>query len=58
MDKILDTAPEVSEFELQSCSFIHARTYTFGKSKNHLIPLAMDKIVPLLFFYNDGFDIE
>ena len=47
-----------SEFEFQSRYNVHFRTNTLGKLINSLIPPDMDKIVPLLFFYKDGFGIR
>ena len=46
----------VSEFELQSCYYVHF--HTLVKSMNPFIPLAMVLIVPLQFFDKDGFDIK
>ena len=44
-----------SEFELQSCYYVHFWTNTLGKGKNLLISPAMGKISPLQFFYKNGF---
>ena len=48
----------VDEFQLLSCYSIHFQTNILGKGMNPLIPLARDKIVPLLFFYTDEFSIK
>ena len=37
MAKVLDYGIIVSEFELQSCDYIHFRTNTLGKGMNPLI---------------------
>ena len=58
MAKVLDCGLEVSEFELQSCYYVHFRTNTFEKAMNPLILRAVGKIVSLLFFYKDGFGIK
>ena len=41
---VLDSKIVATEFELQSCYYVHFRTNTIGK--------AMGKIVPLLPFWN------
>ena len=48
----------VSEFELQSCYYVHFRTNTLGKGMNPLVLLAMGQIVALLFLSKDGFGIK
>ena len=35
--KVLDCGLEVSEFELQSCCYVHFQTNTFGKAMNPLV---------------------
>ena len=37
--KAMDSGIEASEFELQSCYYVHFRTNTLGKGMNPLIPL-------------------
>ena len=49
--KVPDCEIVVSEFELQSPYYVHVRTNTNGKDKNS------QDIIPLLFFYKDGFCI-
>ena len=39
--KAMDCGIVVSEFELQSCYYVHVRTNTLGKVMNHLILPAM-----------------
>ena len=58
MAKVLDCGLKVSNFERQLCYYIPFLTNTLEKGMNTLIPLAMGKIVPLLFFYKDGFGIK
>ena len=48
----------VHEFELQSRYYVLFRANTLGKGMNpHILP-AMGEIVPLLFFYGNGFGIK
>ena len=58
MVKAMDCGIVVSEFELQSRYFVHFRANTLGKGMNPIILPAMGWIVPLLFFYKDGFGIK
>ena len=58
MVKALDCRIVESEFELQSCYYVHFQTNTLGESINPFILLVMCKIVPLLFSENDGFGIK
>ena len=46
-----------SKFELQSRYNVPFRTNTIGKGMNLPIPSAMGKIIPLLFVYENDFDI-
>ena len=58
MVKAMDCGNVVSEFVLQSRYLVHFRANTLGKGMNpHILP-AMGKIVPLLFFYENDFDIK
>ena len=46
----------VNEFKFQSHYHVYFWSYTLGKGMNLLVlPLAMGKIVSLLFFFKDGF---
>ena len=56
--KAMDFGIAVSEFILQSRYYIYFRANTLGKDMNPLILLAMGYIVPLPFFYENGFDIK
>ena len=56
--KAIDCGIVVREFVLQSRYYVHFRANTLGKGMNPLILPAMDYIVPLLFFYENGFGIE
>ena len=58
MAKVLDCSVEVCEFELQLRYYIHFWNNALGKDISLLIPPAMGSIVPLLFFYRDGFGIK
>ena len=59
MDKVVDSSIEVSEFELQSCYYVHFQTNTLGKGMNSLVSSsAMVYIVPLLYFYKDSIGIK
>ena len=58
MANVLECDIVVSKFELQLHYYVHFRTNTFGKGMNPLIPLVMGLVVPLLFFYKDGFGIK
>ena len=55
---MLDSCVDVSEFLLQSYNCILFWTNTLGKSIYPFIPPAMGWILPLLFFYKDGFGIK
>ena len=57
MVKVLDGGRVLSEFELQSRYYVHFRTNTHGKGKNHLIFPAKGYIASLLFFSKDSFGI-
>ena len=54
----LDCNIIVSKFKLQSHYYVHFRTNTVRKGMKPFISLAMGWIIPLLFFYKDGFGIE
>ena len=45
----------LNEFELQSPYYVHFRTYVQGKGMKPLILPAIGYIVPILFYYKDGF---
>ena len=55
MANVLDSDILESQFELQSCSYIHFRTNTFVKGKS---PLNYPGMVSLLFFFKDGLGIK
>ena len=48
----------INEFELSWGSYDHFRTTILGKVRTPLFPTAVGYIVPLLFFYKDGFGIK
>ena len=48
----------VSEFELQSCYYVHFRLNIIEKDTNPLILLAMSQIVPPQFLDEDSFDMK
>ena len=54
---VLDSYIVVSEFELQSGNYVHFRTNTLEKGMNPFILQVMGEIVPLLFFFKNGFSI-
>ena len=56
--RVLKNGLEVSKFKLQSCYHFRIQINTFGKGINHLIQPNMGYIVPLLFFYKDGFGFK
>ena len=58
MVKAMNSGIVVSEFVLQSRYYVHFWTNTLGKGMNLLILSAMDWIVPLLFFKENGFGIK
>ncbi len=58
MVKAMDCGIVAREFVLQSRYYVHFRANTLGKGTNPLILPAMGKIVPLLFFYKNGFGIK
>ena len=58
MVKAMDCGIIVGEFVLQSRYYVHIRANTIGKGMNPLILPAMGKIVPLLFFLENGFGIK
>ena len=58
MVKAMDCRIVVSEFELQSCYYVHFQTNTLGKDMNLLILQAIGQIIPLLFFSKDGIGIK
>ena len=53
--KVLDYGLKISEFEFLSSYYVHFQTNTDRKFMNPFVPPAMGQIVPLLFFYKDGF---
>ena len=58
MVKAMDCGIVVSEFILRSRYYVHFRTNTFGKGMKPLILPSMGWIIPLLFFYENGFGIK
>ena len=54
---VLDCDLVESEFELQLRYYVHFQTNTIGKDMNPLVSLSMALILPLSFFYKDGFGI-
>ena len=58
MVKAMDCEIVVSEFDLQSCYYVHFQTNTLRKGMNPLILPAMGWIVSLLFFLENGFGIK
>ena len=58
MVKAMDCGIVVSEFELQSCYYVHFRIYTLKKDVNPLILPAIGYTVPLLFFLKEDFGIK
>ena len=58
MVKAMDCGLVVRELVLQSRYYVHFRTNTLGKGMNPVILPAMGYIVPLLFFYENGFGIK
>ena len=59
MVKAMDYWIEVSEFELQSYSYIHFKANTLGKDMTPpYILSSMGSIVPLVPFEKDGFGIK
>ena len=48
----------VSEFDLQSRYCAYFWTNAILKGMNRFILTAMSQVVPLLFFYKDGFGIK
>ena len=55
---VLDCHSIVSEFEFQSRYYIHFLINILEKGMDFLIPLTMDYILSLLFFYKDSFGIK
>ena len=55
---VLDCEIAISGFEFWSRYNFHFRTNTLAKCTDLLIPVAMGRIVPLLFIYMDGFGIR
>ena len=53
---VLESDVVVSKFKLQSYSYVHNRTNTFGKGMKPLIPTSTGEIEPLLH-YKYGFGI-
>ena len=45
MAEVLDCGLEVSEFERQSCYYVHFQNNTLGKRMNFLIPLCREKLI-------------
>ena len=58
MVKAMDCRIVVSKFVLQSRYYVHFRAITLGKGMNPFILPAIGQIVPLLFFYENGFGIK
>ena len=58
MTKVMDCDLQVSKFKLQECYHFHFQIITLEKGLNPLIPQAIGRIVSILFFYKDSFDIE
>ena len=58
MVKAMDYGIVVSNFVFQSHCHVHFWANTLGKGMNSLILPAMDLIVPLLFFLENGFGIK
>ena len=58
MVKVLYYGIVVGKFKLQLSSYVHLRTNTLGKGMNPLILPAMSQIVPLVFFWKDGYSIK
>ena len=58
MVKAMDCGIVVSEFVLQSLYYVHFRANTLGKGMNPLSSQLWVKIVPLLFFEENGFGIK
>ena len=58
MAYVLDNKLDVSEFEFQSLTNVHFRTYTLQKNMNCPILQAVISIVALLLFYKNGFDLK
>ena len=54
----MDCGTVVSEFEIQSCYYVHFRVIILWKGTIPLILQAMGQIVPQLFFLKDGFAIR
>ena len=55
---VLDCDIVVSDFELQSRYYVYFRFNTIKKGMNFLIPSAINLMVSVLFFYDDGFGIK
>ena len=57
---VLNCNIAVSEFEFQSCYYVHFRTNTLKESYELSYPPlpAMDEIVTQLYFYKDNFGIN
>ena len=58
MVKVLDREITVTKFKLNLHYYTHFRANALGKGMNLLIFPAISYIVPLLFFYKDGFGIK
>ena len=58
MANMLECDFVVSEFELQSCYYVHFRTNNLGKGINSLLHTAMVDIVSLLSFHKDSNGIK
>ena len=56
-DKLRDSNIVETEFDPRSVFCINFRNNTFKESVNLIMPSAMGKILPLLFFYKKDFDI-
>ena len=57
MANVIDCGIIVSQFEIQSCYYDHFQTNALWKDTNFLILQLWVYIIPLLFFYKDGFGI-
>ena len=59
MVKMLECGSEVSEFEIQSCYYVHFQLISLEKDiEPFYLPQAMGQIVTLLIFYKDRFGIK
>ena len=58
MTNVPDCGLEVNEFEIYWHNYVHFSPNILWKDRNPLISSVVGKIVPLLFFYNEGFSIK